>query len=267
LTGRLRELIAWELQDNWAFPVLELILVITIIQVLPIVSLYRNVTNFSMPFWRSMVYVFVICVAVIFGRSFGEGVEKRKLVVLLSYPVSRVRVFAAKFLANFLALLLVFGGVLFVEGLSYFMFKSVYRDMYPMYPYTFSDLAPTIFALMFLSLFLVVFFASSLMTFLSLAMKRFGLSIMVFLVYALGMEYWTNLQFGTKDPGLYLSFQYGPNAIVTYLHSWHYNTLGIGYSRTGITPSIFLTAFCYLLVGGLLLLLASLFLIRRIDLD
>lgn len=264
MTGKLRELIAWELQDNWAFPVLELILAITIIQVLPIVSLYRNITNFSKPFWRSMVYVFIICVAVIFGRSFGEGVEKRKLVVLLSYPVSRVRVFAAKFLANFLALLLVFGGVLFVEGFSYFMFKSVNREIYSL---TIFDLAPTIFALMFLSLFLVVFFTSSLMTFLSLAMKRFGLSIMVFLVYAFGVEYWTDLQFGTKDPGLYLSLRSGPNAIVTYLRTWYFNTLGLGYSKTGITISIFLTAFCYLLVGGLLLLLASLFLMRRIDLD
>ena len=264
MTGKLRELIAWELQDNWAFPVLELILAITIIQVLPIVSLYRNVTNFSKPFWRSMVYVFIICVAVIFGRSFGEGVEKRKLVVLLSYPVSRVQVFAAKFLANFLALLLVFGGVLFVEGLSYFMFKSVNREIYPL---TIFDLAPTIFAFMFLSLFLVVFFASSLMTFLSLAVKQFGLSIMVFLVYAFGMEYWTGLQFGTKDPGLYLSLRSGPNAIVNYLRTWYFNTLGLGYSSTWSTLSIFLTAFCYLLVGGLLLLLASLFLMRRIDLD
>lgn len=267
MTGKLRELVAWELQDNWAFPVLELILAITIIQVLPIVSFSRDLNSFSSPFWRSMVYVFVICVAVIFGRSFGEGVEKRKLVVLLSYPVSRVRVFAAKFLANFLALLLVFGGVLFVEGLSYFMFKSVNRELYPIYPLSIFDLAPTVFALMFLSLFLVVFFASSLMTFLSLAMKRFGLSIMVFLVYALGMEYWTDLLFGTNDPGLYLSFRYGPDAIVIYLHSWYYNTVGLGYSGTWITLSIFLTAFCYLLVGGLLLLLASLFLIRRIDLD
>lgn len=267
MTGKLRELIAWELQENWAFPVLELILAITIIQVLPTVSFFRTLNNVSMPFWGSMVFVIAISVAVVFGRSFGEGVERRKFVVLLSYPVSRVRVFAAKFLANLLTTLFVFGSVLFVEGALLFMFDMditwwLDRGTWVM------DLgiAPTVWALMFLSLFLVVFFTGSLMTFLALAVKRFGLAILIFLVYVFGMEYWTGTV-GNNVPQWYLSLDSGPHSIVCYLTAWYSNTFVGGFMGTGVTLGFFLTAFCYLLVGGLVFLLASLVLMWRIDLD
>jgi ABC-type transport system involved in multi-copper enzyme maturation permease subunit len=260
LTGKLRELIAWELQENWAFPVLELIVAITIIQVLPIISFLRTIKDVSRPFWGSMVFITAISVAVVFGRSFGESVERRKLVVLLSYPVSRVRVFAAKFLANLLTTLLVFGSVLLVEGALLFMFDPGNAWLVEL------GLAPTVWALMFISLFLVVFFTGSLMTFLALAVKKFGLSILFFLVYVFGMEYWTGTV-GNNAPQWYLSLDSGPNSIVSYLAAWYYNTLGVGHVDFGVTLGFFLTAFCYLLVGGLVFLLASLVLMWRIDLD
>jgi len=264
LTGKLRELIAWELQENWAFPVLELILAITIIQVLPTVSFFRTLKNVSKPFWGPLVFIIAVSVAVVFGRSFGEGVEKRKFVVLLCYPVSRVTVFAAKFLANLLTVLFVFGSVLFIEGASLFMFDPG-LEATSLYSLEFG-LAPTVWALMFLSLFLVVFFTSSLMTFLALAVKRFGLAILVFLVYVFGMEYWTGTV-GNKVPQYYLSLNAGPHSIVCYLTAWYFNTFVGGFMETGVTLGFFLTAFCYFLVGGLVFLLASLVLMWRIDLD
>lgn len=272
MTGKLRELIGWELQENWAFPVLELILAITIVQVLPIVSFSSHdfdlLNNVARPFWRSMVFVFAISVAVVFGRSFGEGVEKRKLVVWLSYPVSRVQVFAAKFLANLLTTLCVFGSVLLVDGALLFMFEP--RITWWMYSDTWImelSVAPIIWVLMFLSLFLVVFFSSSLMTFLALALKRFGLSVLVFLIYVFGMEYWTSTV-GNKVPGAYLSLDLGPSSIVRYLTAWYVNTFTDNFMGTGeLTLGLFLTAFCYLLVGGLVFLLVSLVLMWRIDLD
>lgn len=272
MTGKLRELITWELQENWAFPVLELILAITIVQVLPIVSIPREdsalLNNVSRPLWGSMVFVFAISVAVVFGRGFGEAVEKRKLVVLLSYPVSRVRVFAAKFLANLLTMLCVFGSVLLVEGVSLFMFEPsttwwIYSGTWVME----LSLAPIIWVLMFLSLFLVVFFTSSLMTFLALAVKRFGLAVLIFLVYVFGMEYWTGTA-GNRVPEAYLSLNLGPYSIVRYLTAWYVNTFTANFMGTGeVTLGFFLTAFCYLLVGGLVFLLASLVLMWRIDFD
>jgi ABC-type transport system involved in multi-copper enzyme maturation permease subunit len=265
LTGKLRELIAWELQENWAFPILELILAISIIQILPIVSLYRGYRDVSLPFWPAMTFVFSISAAIIFGRSFAESVEKRKLIVLLSYPVSRVQVFAAKFLANFISTLLVFGAVLLIEGMSLFMFApgtdtivGGAKDM---------GLAPTIWGLMFLSLFLVVFFTSSLMTIVALAIKRLGLSILVFLTYIFGVQYWVTSGGNYKALQAALSLNTGPRAIVRYLTGWYYNTLGVGITNTEYTTQFFAVALGYLLGGGLVCLIISLIIIRRIDLD
>jgi len=266
----MRELMAWELQESWAFPILELILAVTIIQVLPFFIMSRGdsdiVSSISDPFWTSMVFVFAICAAVVFGRSFGESIEKRKMVVLLEYPVSRFQVFAAKFLANLLGGLCVFGFALLVEGLLAWMFEpSVDWAFYNVW-YANYSLAPAIWAFMFLSLLLVVFFTSSLMSFLALATKRFGLSVLVFLVYIFGLEYWTGT-LGNNVPGYYLSLARGPHALVNYLWTFYYKAAGLGSARTEVTWPLFLTALCYLLVGGLVLLCVSLVLIWRMDLD
>lgn len=272
MTGKFRELIAWELEENWDFPVLELILAITIIQVLSLVTLARDdadlLANISRPLWSSMVFVFAISAAVVFGRSFGESIERRKLVVLLSYPVSRVQVFVAKFLSNFLATLCLFGSALFVEGILLYMFKpNVYWLMFGDTWIMEVGNAPFIWGLMFFTLLLVVFFASSLMTFLSLMVKRFGLSVLIFLIYLFGMEYWAGAV-GNRVPQAYLSLSLGPESIVRYLTAWYVNTFTENYMGTGaLTVGFFLTGFCYLLMGGLVFLLASLILSQRIDLD
>jgi ABC-type transport system involved in multi-copper enzyme maturation permease subunit len=170
---------------------------------------------------------------------------------LLSYPASRTKVFAAKYLANLLATFLVFGLVLFAEGLSLYMFDGV--------------LPLAIWGFMFIYLFITVFFTSSIMTVISIAVKRFGLSVMVFLVYVLGLQYW--LPVDTRSPISYLSLSLGPYGLVDYSFKWFYSTLNIGRVFTPITQTIFLTALCYFLIGGLVLFLASLFLMNKIDLD
>ncbi|MGD0027586.1 MAG: hypothetical protein ABSC91_01445 [Candidatus Bathyarchaeia archaeon] len=256
MSGKLRELISWELQDNWAFPILEIVIAITIIQVMSIISFQRGLNDIAVPFFGSMVFVIVISVAIVFGRSFGEGIEKRKLVVLLSYPASRTKVFAAKYLANLLATFLIFGSVLFAEGLSMYMFDGL--------------LPLGVWGFMFVYLFMAVFFASSLITIISIAVKRFGLSILIFLIYVLGLEYWLAPErgnVGTNNPLAYLSLNLGPYGLVNYSYTWYYNTLNIGRQFTGITQTMFLTALCYFMIGGLVLFLASLFLMNKIDLD
>lgn len=264
MTGKLRELIAWELHENWAFPILELILAVSIIQILPIVSFYRTINDVSMPFWPAMVFIFSITAAIVFGRSFAEGIEKRKLIVLLSYPVSRVQVFAAKFLANLLATLLLFGAVLLVEGASLFMFTPGPNTAVVASRNT---LAPTTWVLMFLSLFLVVFFTSSLMTVFALAVKRFGLAVLAFLIYIFGIEYWVTAGGSYKALHAALSIEVGPEAIVRYLDCWYFNTLGLGHMGHGVAWEFFVVAFSYLLVGGLVCLLAGFILMWRADLD
>jgi ABC-type transport system involved in multi-copper enzyme maturation permease subunit len=254
MRGKLRELIAWEVQDNWAFPILELVIAITIIQVMPIVSLTRGHEEVARPFFEAMLFILVISTAIVFGRSFGEGIEKRKLIVLLSYPVSRTRVFVAKYLANLLTIFLIFGSVLLAEGVSLFMFDN----RFPL----------VIWGFMFLYLFLTVFFTSSLMTFITLAVKRFGLSVLILLICIFGMEYWLSPpRTFTNNPIAYLSLNLGPYSSVVHSYTWYCNTLNIGIARSGVTQTFFLTALGYVLGGGLILLLASLFLINKIDLD
>jgi len=257
MTSKLRELISWELQDNWAFPILEIVIAITILQVMSINSFFRGLNDIAGPFFASMVFVIAISVAIVFGRSFGEGIEKRKFVVLLSYPVSRTKVFVAKYLANLLAIFLIFGSVLFAEGLSMYMFDDV--------------LTLALWGFMFVYLLVVVFFASSLITIISMAVKRFGLSVLIFLIYVLGLEYWLNPiqgNVGTNNPLAYLSLSLGPYGQVDYSYRWFYNRLNIGwFGPSVVTETLFLTALCYFLIGGLVLFLASLFLMKRIDLD
>ncbi len=270
MTGKLRELVAWELQESWIFPILELILAVTIIQVLPFFIMFRDdggiINSISMPFWKSMVFVFAVSAAVVFGRSFGESIEKRKLVVLLGYPVSRFQIFVSKFLANLLGLLCVFGFALLAEGILAWMFEpSITWGFYQEWYASFS-IAPAVWGFMFVALFLVVFFTSSLMSFLALATKRFGLSVLVFLVYVFGLEYWTGT-LGNKAPAAYLSLVQGPIGIVNYLSQEYHKAMGLGIVGFGTSWPLFLTALSYLLIGGLVLLCASLVLVWRMDLD
>lgn len=254
MRGKLRELIAWELQDNWAFPILEIIIAITIIQVMSFTSFTREHTEVAMPFFERMLFVIVISTAIVFGRSFGESIEKRKLIVLLSYPVSRTQVFIAKYLANFLTIFLIFGSALLVQGLSLFMFEGLFP--------------PVQWAFMFLYLFFAIFFTTSFITFIALALKRFGLSILIFFIYMLGMGYWLSPpQMVLGELGKYLTIDWGSYCSVVYSLTWYKNTLNIGVFRIWVTQTFFLTAVGYVLVGGLIFLLASLFLINKIDLD
>ncbi len=123
----MRELVSWELQENWSFPILELVLAVSIIQALTFQLIQPEdayiLGAVSTPFWRSMLFLFAITAAVVFGRSFGESIEKRKMVVLLGYPVSRRQVFLSKFFGNLLACLLVFGVGLLAEGALAFLFE------------------------------------------------------------------------------------------------------------------------------------------------
>lgn len=256
MKSKLRELIAWELQDNWSFPILEIIVAITILQALSLTTIMHDthilINNIIKPFFANMSFVIIIAAAIVFGRSFGESIEKRKLVVLLSYPPSRTQVFAAKYLANLLTLFLIFGFALLAQGISVFLFEGLFP--------------PAVWAFTFLYLLLTVFLAGSLMTLMALALKRFGLSILIFLIYMFGMEYW--VPGNIRNPVSYLSLGRGPWASVDYSINWYTNWLNIGITASGwVSQNCFLTAIGYTLFGGMILLLASLFLINRIDLD
>ena len=251
------ELMSWEIRDNWTFPILEIVIALVIVQTLSYTTFhhdYHGTESFRgvwYVFFTKTFFVLVLSTAIVFGRSFGESIEKRKLIVLLSYPVSRIRLFLAKYLTNFLVLFLIFGLALLVEGTSLFLFDGI--------------VPPVTWSFAFLYLMLEILFVSSLMTFFTLATKRFGLSILIFLVYMFGMQYW--IPVNTDAPLYYTLIDVASWSSVTKLEQWYFNTLGIGHV-SGDPPYIcFVAGTVHLVLVGLALFLMSFFIMRRMDLD
>ena len=249
------ELMSWEIRDNWAFPILEIVIALVIVQTLSYTTFHYDYHGADHDIWRAFFtksfFVLVLSTAIVFGRSFGESIEKRKMIVLLSYPVSRVRLFLAKYLTNFLMLFLVFGLALLVEGATLFLFVGV--------------VPPVTWSFAFLYLLLEVLFVSSLMTFFALATKRLGLSLLIFLVYMFGMQYW--IPVNTKDPVYYTLIDVASWTSVNKLQSWYINTFTIHHSST-FPPYICVVAgTLHMVIVGLALFLVSFFIMRRMDLD
>ena len=256
MKNKILELMSWELRDNWAFPIPEIVIALVIVQTLSYTTVGFN--YHSTPSWRgpweafftNTFFVLVLSSAIVFGRSFGESIEKRKLIVLLSYPVSRVRLFLAKYLTNFLMLFLIFGLALLAEGMTLFMFEGY--------------VPPVTWSFAFLYLMLEIIFVSSLMTFFALATKRFGLSILIFLVYMFGMQYWLP----KGNPIYYALIDEASWCSVVKLEQWYINTFVEGFHSGGDPPYIgFVAGTVHLVLVGLALFMASCFIMRRMDLD
>lgn len=247
---------SWELRDNWSFPTLEIVVALTVVQALSFSRFGHNYYEIDpyvlSSFFENMLFVLILSAAIVFGRSFGESIEKRKLVVLLSYPVSRAKLLLVKYLTNSLMLFLVFGLGLLAQGISLFLFDGV--------------VLPVTWSFAFLYLLLEVLFTSSLMSFFALATKKFGLSILIFLVYMFGMQYW--IPINSKAPTSYLLLDLASWNSVRYLEVRFVNWLNINHHvGTSVPDTCFLTGLAYMLGGGLLLFLASFFIMKRMDLD
>jgi ABC-type transport system involved in multi-copper enzyme maturation permease subunit len=112
--GQLRRLLIWELEETFAFPMLEVIVVIAIFTVLtPTIiefssaSSYYNLTSGIQP-----IFVFLIFITgVLFCHSYAGGISRGETKMVLSYPVQRSKLFAAKFIALFTVLAIVYIGV------------------------------------------------------------------------------------------------------------------------------------------------------------
>ena len=254
MKNKFLELMSWEIRDNWAFPILEIIIALTIVQTLSYTILSHGYHRMWPWVWNTLFarpfFVLILSTAIVFGRSFGESIEKRKLILLLSYPVSRKRLFLAKYLTNLLMLFLVFGSALLAEGTSLFLFDGV--------------VTPVAWGFTFLYLLFEVFFMGSLMTFLTLATKKFGLSVLIFLVYMFGLQYW--IPVGDMPLSL-VRLDVATWRSVDYLEDWYFNTLGIGHASSDFTDANFATALAIMLGVGFTLFLTSFFIMRKMDLD
>jgi ABC-type transport system involved in multi-copper enzyme maturation permease subunit len=112
--GQLRRLLIWELEECFAFPMLEVILVIAIFTVLTPAIIefssaysYYNLTSGIQP-----IFLFIIFVTgVLFCHSYAGGISRGETKMVLSYPVQRSKLFLAKFIALFTVLSVVYIGV------------------------------------------------------------------------------------------------------------------------------------------------------------
>jgi ABC-type transport system involved in multi-copper enzyme maturation permease subunit len=112
--GQLRRLLVWELEECFAFPMLEAILVIAIFTVLTptiievsSVSSYYNLTSGIQPIFISLIFI----AGVLFCHSYAGGISRGETKMVLSYPVQRSKLFLSKFIALFTVLSIVYVGV------------------------------------------------------------------------------------------------------------------------------------------------------------
>jgi ABC-type transport system involved in multi-copper enzyme maturation permease subunit len=112
--GQLRRLLVWELEECFAFPMLEVILVIAVLTVLtPAIievspaSSYVNLTSGIQPIFLFLIFI----TGVLFCHSYAGGISRGETKMVLSYPVQRGKLFLAKFIALFAVLSIVYIGV------------------------------------------------------------------------------------------------------------------------------------------------------------
>ncbi len=112
--GQLRRLLVWELEECFAFPMLEVILVIAVLTVLtPTIlevspaSSYVNLTSGIQPIFLFLIFI----TGVLFCHSYAGGISRGETKMVLSYPVQRSKLFLSKFIALFAVLSIVYVGV------------------------------------------------------------------------------------------------------------------------------------------------------------
>jgi len=116
--SQLRKLLVWEFEEYFAFPMLEIIVMVAvltvltpvIIETLPVFS-YVNLLS-----GVQTIFLFLIFVAsVLFCHSYAGSISKGALKMILSYPVHRSELFLAKFITLFTILSIVYGIVFMVQ--------------------------------------------------------------------------------------------------------------------------------------------------------
>ena len=172
--GQLRRLLIWELEESFAFPMLEVILVIAVLTVLtPAImevspaSSYNNLTSGIQPIFLFLIFV----TGVLFCHSYAGGISKGETKMILSYPVQRSKLFLAKFIALFTVLSIVYIGV--------FALQIPLLALNPFEPMFYASLI-----LVLLQLFLVC----TISTALSVATKNEVLSILASALLLFGIE-------------------------------------------------------------------------------
>ncbi|MCL2173184.1 MAG: ABC transporter permease subunit [Candidatus Bathyarchaeota archaeon] len=172
--GQLRKLLVWELEECFAFPMLEVILVGVVLTVLTpaIIEVSSAFSYNNLLSGIQTIFLFLIFIAgVLFCHSYAGGISRGETKMILSYPVQRSKLFLAKFIALFAVLSAVYIGV--------FALQISLLALNPFEPMFYASLL-----LVFLQLFLVC----TISTMLSVVTKNEVLSILASALLLFGIE-------------------------------------------------------------------------------
>jgi len=124
-------LILWELQEYLNFPMLEILVFVVIYSVLnqPTIEISISDGYSNLHFGLQDIFFFMMLAAgVLISRSFGASISKGEIKTLLSYPLKRWQVFAAKFTALYFVLLCIYTAVFSVQ--IYLLKLSIFEPMF-----------------------------------------------------------------------------------------------------------------------------------------
>jgi len=239
--GQLRRLLIWELEECFAFPMLEVILIIAIVTVLtPAIiefssaSSYYNLTSGIQP-----IFLFIIFVTgVLFCHSYAGGISRGETKMVLSYPVQRSKLFLAKFIALFTVLSIVYIGV--------FALQVPLLALNPFEPMFYASLL-----LVLLQLFLVC----TISTILSVVTKNEVLSILASALLLFGVE-------SVASSGSLVTFTGRFTSGFTFVRQYVYG----GLSSTPLIDGLF-SVFAVGAVSVLLFVLSYVYFTRKMEID
>jgi ABC-type transport system involved in multi-copper enzyme maturation permease subunit len=172
--GQLRKLLVWELEECFAFPMLEVILIIAVLTVLtPAITEVSPVFSYdNLTAGIQTIFLFIIFIAgVLFCHSYAGSISRGETKMVLSYPVQRGKLFLAKFIALFTVLSVVYIGV--------FAFQIYLLALNPFEP---------MFYVSLLLLMLQLLLVCSISTVLSVVTKNEVLSILASALLLFGIE-------------------------------------------------------------------------------
>ncbi len=193
--GTLRELFLWEFEHYLSTPVLVFIIASAIIAVLiqtlstidptiSYVNLYLGSTN--------VILFLTIISGALFSRSFGGGIGRGEVKLLLSYPNKRWQIFTAKFLSLFLVIFPVYFG-------SYCL--HIYLDAL--------NIFDPMFFVSILALLIQLLLVSSIAICVSMVIKSEIMSILATILLFLGIESIAGAQSLFSSNGrFFMLFQY-----------------------------------------------------------
>ncbi|MHA1721999.1 MAG: ABC transporter permease [Candidatus Baldrarchaeia archaeon] len=209
-------LLLWEFDENFSFPVFEVLVFVAIFFLIGFTSQSMHpymvwVPVFDMPFYGYLdssltgcAFISMFFTGFLFARNIAGKFSNREMKTLLSYPVKRRDLFLSKFFANFIVLYLLFGSVL--------VFDAVLTG--------FSVFSPLV-GFTLLSLLIGLMFLCSVSMTISLLIKNEALSFfgVFFLIY--GLEYYVS---GLRKPyNTCFSVSHGSVNIAAYLLRMYYS--------------------------------------------